>query len=257
MITARTSKFLSFFRREATDTKLLFRNIPSLTITVFILSVVCANLMANKELVSFRYLALDCGFAFSWIMFLCMDVICKRWGAKASVKVSFLALFVNLLVTFSFYLLSKTPGMWGEFYTTESLDVNAALNKTFGGSWFVVLGSATAFLVSSVVNALLNSAIGKREKKDNFASFALRSYISTIVAQYVDNFIFATIVSKFFFGWTWTQVFICSGVGAVMELLAEVLFSGLGYKVVSRWEKENVGKEYFEWKKQGQIAVNS
>lgn len=257
MVSIRASKFLSFVRREATDTKLLFRNIPSLTITVFILSVVCANLMANKELVSLKYLALDCGFAFSWIMFLCMDVICKRWGAKASVKVSVIALLVNLLVTLSFYLLSKTPGMWGEFYTTENLDVNAALNKTFGGSWFVVLGSATAFITSSVVNALLNSAVGKLTGKSGFASFALRSYVSTVIAQYVDNFIFATIVSKFFFGWTWTQVFVCSGVGAVMELLGEVLFSGLGYKVVCRWEKENVGKEYFDWKSRKQIAANS
>ena len=54
--------------------------------------------MANKELVSYKYLALDCGFAFSWIMFLCMDIICKRWGARASVKVSLFALLVNLAV---------------------------------------------------------------------------------------------------------------------------------------------------------------
>lgn len=253
MVTARTSKFLSFFRTQATDTKLLFRNIPSLTITIFILSVVCANLMANKELVSCKYLALDCGFAFSWIMFLCMDVICKRWGAAASIKVSVAALLVNLFVTLCFFLLSKTPGMWGGFYTTENIEVNNALNKTFGGSWFVVLGSAAAFITSSIVNALLNQGIGKREKKDNFASFALRSYVSTIIAQYVDNFIFALIVSKYFFGWTWTQVFICSGAGAVAELFCEVLFSGLGYRVVTKWEKENVGKEYFEWKK----AVNN
>lgn len=249
----RSSKFLSFFQTQATDLKLLFRNIPSLTITIFILSVVCANLMANKELVSCKYLALDCGFAFSWIMFLCMDVICKRWGAAASIKVSVVALLVNLFVALCFFLLSKTPGMWGEFYTAENIDVNNALNKTFGGSWFVVLGSATAFITSSIVNAFLNQAIGNRGKKDNFASFAIRSYVSTIIAQYIDNFIFAAIVSKFFFGWTWTQVFICSGAGAFAELLGEVLFSGLGYRVVTKWEKENVGKEYFEWKK----AVNN
>ena len=70
-----------WLKAEFTDTKILLRNIPSLTISIFILSVVCANLMANKELISVKYLALDCGFIFSWIMFLCMDVICKRWGA--------------------------------------------------------------------------------------------------------------------------------------------------------------------------------
>ena len=241
------NKFHAFIKREREDYKLLFRNIPSLTITFFFLSVVCANLMANKELVSYKYLAMDCGFFFSWIMFLCIDVICKRWGAKASIKVSIVALLVNLAVSGIFYLLSLAPGMWGEFYSSENIQVNDALNKTFGGAWYVVLGSATAFIVSSIVNALLNVAIGNHVKSSGFGAFALRSYVSTIISQYVDNFLFATIVSKFFFGWTWTQVFICSAIGAVFELLAEVLFSGLGYKVVRNWEAENVGKEYFEY----------
>lgn len=242
-------KFLSFVSREADDFKILLRNIPSLTVSIFILSVVCANLMANKELVTFKYAALDCGFAFSWIMFLCMDVICKRWGAKASIKISLVALAANLFICVSFALLAKTPGKWGEYYASENSLVNDALNATFAGSWYVVLGSSVAFVSSSVVNALLNCAIGSLVKSDGFFSFASRSYISTAIAQLVDNFIFATIVSKVFFGWTWIQVFVCSAIGAGFELLGEVFFSGLGYKVVRQWEKERVGQEYIEYKK--------
>ncbi|WP_277300303.1 VUT family protein [Treponema succinifaciens] len=242
-------KFLSFVSREAGDFKILLRNIPSLTVSIFILSVVCANLMANKELVTFKYAALDCGFAFSWIMFLCMDVICKRWGAKASIKISLVALAANLFICVSFALLAKTPGKWGEYYASENSLVNDALNATFAGSWYVVLGSSVAFVSSSVVNALLNCAIGSLFKSDGFFSFASRSYISTAIAQLVDNFIFATIVSKVFFGWTWIQVFVCSAIGAGFELLGEVFFSGLGYKVVRQWEKERVGQEYIEYKK--------
>lgn len=242
-------KFLSFVSREAGDFKILLRNIPSLTVSIFILSVVCANLMANKELVTFKYAALDCGFAFSWIMFLCMDVICKRWGAKASIKISLVALAVNLFICVSFALLAKTPGKWGEYYASENSLVNDALNATFSGSWYVVLGSSVAFVSSSVVNAFLNCAIGSLFKSDGFFSFASRSYISTAIAQLVDNFIFATIVSKVFFGWTLIQVFVCSAIGAGFELLGEVFFSGLGYKVVRQWEKERVGQEYIEYKK--------
>lgn len=242
-------KFFSFVSHEADDFKILLRNIPSLTVSIFILSVVCANLMANKELVNFKFVALDCGFAFSWIMFLCMDVICKRWGAKAAIKISLVALAANLFICVSFALLAKTPGMWGEYYTSENSLVNDALNATFAGSWYVVLGSSVAFVSSSVVNALLNCAIGSLFKSDGFFSFASRSYISTAIAQLVDNFIFATIVSKVFFGWTWIQVFVCSAIGAGFELLGEVFFSGLGYKVVRQWEKEKVGQEYIEYKK--------
>ena len=242
-------KFLSFVSREADDFKILLRNIPSLTVSIFILSVVCANLMANKELVTFKYAALDCGFAFSWIMFLCMDVICKRWGAKASIKISLVALAANLFICVSFALLAKTPGKWGEYYASENSLVSDALNATFAGSWYVVLGSSVAFVSSSVVNAHLNCAIGSLFKSDGFFSFASRSYISTAIAQLVDNFIFATIVSKVFFGWTWIQVFVCSAIGAGFELLGEVFFSGLGYKVVRQWEKERVGQDYIEYKK--------
>lgn len=242
-------KLSSKLMQEIKDFKILLRNIPSLTVSLFILSVVCANLMANKELVNFKYIALDCGFTFSWLMFLCMDIICKRWGAKASIKVSILALAVNLSVCLIFALLSKAPGMWGEFYTTENQEVNRALNATFGGSWYVVLGSALAFTTSSIINALLNTAIGSSLKKNNFFSFALRSYVSTAIAQFADNFIFATVVSKIFFGWSWTQVIVCSAIGAFFELLCEVVFSGLGWKVVRQWEKENVGNEYLEYQK--------
>lgn len=241
------STLFSRARAILADYKVLLRNIPSPTVSIFVLSVVCANLMANKELVNFKFVALDCGFVFSWAMFLCMDVICKRWGAAASIKVSILALLANLSVCAIFALLAKTPGMWGEFYATENIQVNDALNATFGGAWYVVLGSALAFLVSSVVNALLNSAIGRSVKKRGFLSFALSSYVSTIIAQLVDNILFATVVSKVFFGWTWTQVFVCSAIGAVCELLCEVLFSGIGYKIVCGWEKEEVGKAYFDY----------
>ena len=237
----------SFVRGQMQDFRILLRNIPSLVLSVFILSLVCANLLANKELISTKYVVLDCGFFFSWIMFLCMDIICKRWGASSSIKVSLVALVINLAVCLIFALLAKTPGKWGEFYATENMAVNDALNATFGGSWYIVLGSATAFLVSSVVNGFLNGKIASKLKKDNFLAFAIRSYISTLIAQFTDNFIFAVMVSKVFFGWTWTQVFICSAIGSVFELLCEVLFSGLGYKIVRSWEKDKIGQEYLTY----------
>ncbi len=131
------------------DYKVLMRSIPAPTVTCFVLSVVLMNLLANKELLSLPWLALDCGFTLSWVSFLCQDMICKRFGPKASVKVSILALLVNLAVSALFWLVSLAPGMWGAYYDTGSLDVNAALNATIGGSWYVVAGSSLAMLCSS------------------------------------------------------------------------------------------------------------
>ncbi len=243
-------KLSDWIRREWNDYILLLRNIPSLVVSLFVLSVVCMNLLANKELVSFRYLALDCGFTLSWISFLCMDMICKRFGAKAAVKISLLALFVNLCAFFLFHLMSHTPGMWGEFYSyaDSSLEMaqvaNNAINATFGGTWYVVFGSAVAMLVSSFVNSATNHWISRRTASRNFKNFAIRSYPSTMIAQFVDNLLFACIVSHIFFGWTMTQVLVCSLTGAVMELLCEVVFSPIGYRICRAWEADGVGKEY-------------
>lgn len=239
---------------EVKDLVVLLRNIPSLAVTFFVLSVVCMNLLANKELFSTEYLALDCGFTLSWFSFLCMDMICKRFGPKAAMKVSMVALFINLVTCALFSLLSRTPGMWGEFYSyvdsnPEMANVaNAALNATFGGSWYVVLGSALAMFTSSGVNSIVNYLIAKSTKTTGFKNFALRSYISTMVAQFVVNFIFAMVVSHVFFGWTMTQVIVCSITGSVMELLCEILISPIGYKMVCSWEKHDVGREYLNMK---------
>lgn len=247
-------KLFVFVRREWTDYVLLLRNIPSLVVSLFILSVVCMNLLANKELVSLPYLALDCGFTLSWISFLCMDMICKRFGARAAAKISLLALLVNLCVFLLFHLLSKTPGMWGEFYSyAESGEelaetANRALNATFGGTWYVVFGSALAMGVATLINSTVNHWISKRTSSKGFGNFALRSYTSTMIAQFFDNFIFALVVSHVFFGWTMTQVMVCSLTGAAMELLCEIVFSPLGYKICRTWEAQGIGKEYIRFR---------
>ena len=248
-------KIKNFFQRELDDYKALFSNIPSIVVALFFLSIVAMNLLANKELFSTPWLALDCGFTLSWLSFLLMDMICKRFGAKAAMKLSIAALLVNLCVCGLFYLLSLTPGHWGEYYSYIDSDpaaaqaANQALNRTIGGSWYVVLGSALAMLISSFVNSISNHLIAKGLKHNNFGSFALRSFSSSALAQFVDNLIFATVVSHIFFGWTWTQVLVCSLSGAVMELLCEVVFSPLGYKMARQWEEEKVGQAYIDKKK--------
>ena len=73
---------MNLIKREMEDYRILLRNIPSLVISLFIVSVIMMNLLANKELISFKYLALDCGFALSWVSFLCMDMLCKRVEAR-------------------------------------------------------------------------------------------------------------------------------------------------------------------------------
>ena len=103
-----------------------------------------------------------------------------------------------------------------------------------------------AFIVSSVTNNILNSLIGKLVNNCSFRGYAARTYISTAIGQFVDNFIFALIVSHNFFGWSMLQCIMCSFAGAIVELLCEVIFSPIGYKICRGWEADEVGKPYID-----------
>lgn len=244
------NKLCKTMKYEWQDTQILLQSVPSLTMVLFVISVVLMNLLANKEMLNFGWIALDCGFLLSWISFLSMDMLTKRFGAKASIKLSFIAIIINLGMSIILFAVSKIPGNWGEFYSTNDVNVNAALNSTFGGTWYVVLGSMTAFAVASIVNALINEGIGKLMKNSaTFRVFAVRSYVSTAIGQFVDNMLFALIVSHTFFGWSMFQVFTCSLAGALMELLSEVIFSPLGYRAAARWDRDGVGSLYIKWSK--------
>ncbi len=236
-------------RQKIYDFQLLLRNIPGLLTTTFVVSVVVMNFLANKELVSFPYLALDCGVFMSWISFLCMDIICRHFGPKAGVKITIFALLVNLCVCGVFALVSLSPGMWGQYYETESLLVNDALNKTIRGSWYIIVGSTVAMCCAAFVNAGVYRIIQRIVGSEGFKSFASASYISTFIGQFFDNLIFSLLVSVYFFGWSMTQVVVCALTGAVAELVFEVLLSPFGYRICKKWEQDCVGQEYLSYRK--------
>ena len=135
-----------------------------------------------------------------------------------------------------FFIATRIPGVWGEsFVEGEEAVINAALDGTFGGTWYIILGSSVAFAASAVLNNFLNYGIGRLLKRDKgFGGFILRSYISTFLAQVADNLIFALLVSRIFFGWTTLQCVTCALTGAALELVFEVVFSPLGYRVSRR-----------------------
>ena len=236
---------LSRVRRSLSDTSLLLRSIPSPVVTVLVLSVVLMNLLANKTIYQKGIFAVDGGIVVSWACFLCMDVITKHFGAKAATKASVFALFINLCAVGIFVLVSIIP--------TET-DFSA-FNGIFGGSWFIVLSSSLAFLTSAVVNNALNAAIGRmfRAAPDGRAAFFTRSYISTFIGQFVDNFVFASLVFMYFapiywggFSWTLPQCVTCSLIGAFLELFMEIVFSPIGYGVTKNWRRMGVGKASLE-----------
>ena len=233
--------------REKKETEILLRCIPATTVSLFVVSVICMNLLANKTLLQTTYIALDGGILISWLSFMCMDIITKYFGPKASNKISVLASAINLLTCAIFYIVSIIPSNANDY---------TALDEILGGTWFILLGSTIAFLVSAVINNFLNWTIGKAFSKnpDGRLAYAVQSNISTFVGQFFDNLIFSLIVFVGFapifwdgFHWTVVQCTACALTGAVAELIMEVLFSPFGYRIVLNWKQYNVGQEYLSY----------
>lgn len=238
-------------KNEFLQFKLLLRSVPAVVTVFFVLSVFSMNLLANKSInLPVSWLALDCGIIVSWFAFLTMDMVTKHFGPKAATQLSVFAIVVNLVFCLIMFLGSLIPGAWGESFVEQGGEqINGALDNTFGGTWYVLAGSTLAFIVSAIVNNFTNAGIGLafRKNPDGAVAYFLRSYVSTAIGQFVDNIIFALVVSHVFFGWTILQCVTCALTGMVAELLCEVLFSGIGYSVCRRWKKEEVGKEYFKF----------
>lgn len=224
-------------KKTVSDFREMLKTVPPLLLTLTVLSVVGMNLLANKSInTGLDWLALDCGIILSWLTFLTLDILTHCYGPRAATLFSVFALILNLFMAGIFFLASRIPGVWGESFVAGSEDViNAALDNTFAGTWFIILGSSVAFIVSAFVNNFLNYGIGKLLKsREGFGRFALRSYVSTFIGQFVDNLVFAMLVSRIFFGWTTLQCFTCAATGAVCELLFEVVFSPVGYRIAKR-----------------------
>lgn len=225
------------------DTRVLFRSIPAVITALFTISVVTMNILANKTIYQSDIIAVDGGILVSWLSFLCMDIVTKAFGPKAATKLSVFATGVNLLVCLIFYIVSIIP--------TET--DYTAFNTIIGGTWFILLSSTVAFLSSALVNNFLNWSIGKlfRQNPDGKLAYVTRSYVSTFIGQFFDNFVFAALTFMVFapifwdgFRWTPLQCLTCSLLGAGLELVMEVVFSPIGYVVLKQWEKDGVVEEY-------------
>jgi len=237
-------KIHTLIKKEKEALHVLLKSIPATVVTLFVVSVITMNLLANKTLFQNDWIALDGGILISWLSFMCMDIITKHFGPKASNRISVVAAAINLLTCIIFFIASAIPSNAGDY---------SAFDGIFSGTWFILMGSTVAFLSSAVINNSLNWMIGRVFKKnpDGKTAYAMRTYISTFIGQFLDNLIFSIIVfvicaPVFWDGFHWTilQCVMCALTGAAAELVMEIVFSPFGYRITQKWKNENIGEEY-------------
>jgi len=246
-VKTKMNKLKGWLSRQQQQTSILLRSIPATVVALFVVSVVCMNLLANKTLLQLPWIALDGGILISWLSFMCMDIVTKHFGPSASNRLSFFAVGINLLTCLIFFVASIIPSTANDY---------TAFNEIFGGTWFILLGSTIAFLLSAIINNMLNFTVGKAFKKnpDSKFAYAMSAYVSTFIGQFFDNFVFSVIVFVGFapvfwdgFSWTVLQCCTCALTGALAELIMEIVFSPIGYKIVVKWKEKSIGKEYLDY----------
>ena len=252
------TKLKNWIKHEITEYRCLLRNIPALLLAAFCLAVVLMNTLANKTIVSTSWIDIDGGILCAWLIFMAMDLTAQHFGPRAATKMSLVGLCVNLLVCCIFgvaSLINVGGGAWSpawNYATEEAFNIaNESVNSLFAGSWQVLLASSVAFVVSAVVNNTMNWSIGKMfEHKDSpKTEYITRAYISTMLGQFVDNWIFNFLLFIVLFGdptWSILSVTTCAALGAIVELIMEIVFSPIGYRIVKRWRKDAVGQEYID-----------
>ncbi|MBP3437624.1 MAG: VUT family protein [Clostridia bacterium] len=235
-------------KRCLDEWRCLLRETPALLLCVFVTSVFAMNLLANKNMsLPVSWFALDCGTLLSWIAFLCMDILTKHFGPRAATFLSVFSLGMHFLFCGVLFLASIIPGVWSMAADAAYSEmINTALDQTFGGTWYVLLGSGFAFLLSAIVNNFSNSTVLRLFKnKDSLSAFLTAGYVSTALGQFVDNLVFSLAVSHVFFGWSFLQC-VMSALGCMLfEMLCQGLFAGAGYRTCQKWRQAGVGKEYF------------
>lgn len=231
------------------------RSVPSLALALITVATVLMNILANKSIINLPWLIQDAGILMSWVGFLVGDLLVKAFGSKNAIRVNLTCLGISLFISGLLAIVAVVPGEWSPVFDPTinpgdlGSNINAAVNSVMGNVWYVILGSAVASAVGLVVNGLTQGLLIKKiETKhgDKYWGFFVASAASTMIGQIIDNMVFALLVSVKFFGWTWTQVMVCSLTGAIFELIIELVFSPLTYKISRNWKKNGIGTEWMK-----------
>ena len=231
------------------------RSIPSLALALITVATVLMNILANKSIINLPWLIQDAGILMSWVGFLVGDLLVKAFGSKNAIRVNLTCLGISLFISGLLAIVAVVPGEWSPVFDPTinpgdlGSNINAAVNSVMGNVWYVILGSAVASAVGLVVNGLTQGLLIKKiEAKhgDKYWGFFVASAASTMIGQIIDNMVFALLVSVKFFGWTWTQVMVCSLTGAIFELIIELVFSPLTYRISKNWKKNGIGTEWMK-----------
>lgn len=117
------------------------------------------------------------------ITFLLSDMITEVYGYKHARRAIWAAFLFNIIFICYGQILIHLPS---PSFATD----NAVYNKLLSVNFFIIFGSFLSYLISEPINSYILAAM---KKKYNGQYIAIRFFLSTIVASFLDSAIFASI----------------------------------------------------------------
>ena len=147
-------------------------------LAVYCSCLIISNVLAAKVAVIGSF-TLPCGVLIFPVVYILNDVMAEVFSLKKVRRGILMGFGLNLLAVACFEVAILLPGFEGN-----------AFGEVLGSSWRVLLASFTAYLVGSNLNAITMSVLHTRcGERLLFA----RCFLSTIIGETVDAFIFITI----------------------------------------------------------------
>lgn len=172
--------------------------------------VITQNVLAAKQ-IDIWVFTVTTGILVSPFVFIVQDVISELFGYNIAKKMVLTGFAVNFVAVLLFMLAITLPS--SAFWSNQE-----AFSSVLGTTLRISIASFTAYIVGSLVNTKIMTALKPRLEKFLF----FRAISSTIAGQFLDNFLFSFIA---FFGVLPNPAIWSMVIGAtIFEVLYEIIF---------------------------------
>lgn len=204
MIKTKIKEKFNLFLASITKSKLFI-----LLAAIFCSTLLISNILASKTFVLGKVI-LPCAVTIFPIVYIVNDVLAEIYGFKKATAIIWIGFAMNLLAVIFYMIAIALPG--------SDAGTSEAFGKVLGSTPRILLGSFTAYLVGSILNALV---LTKMRDRTNGRYLMLRCIVSTVVGESLDALIFITIA---FAGTMPTSVlFTMMGVQAAFKIAYEIV----------------------------------
>lgn len=148
---------------------------------VYASALMIQNVLATKQIDIFMF-TVTTGVIVSPLVFIIQDVVAEVFGYKESKKMILLGFGMNILGTLLFALAIMLPA--SQFWANQT-----AFATILGSTFRISIASFVAYVIGSLANSKIMVGLKNKFPKSLF----VRAISSTVVGQFLDNFLFSTI----------------------------------------------------------------